>query len=263
MIKVQEINGFKIACRINEKGFVEGRKSLVFIHGSGNDHIVWKNQYISMEKDFNITAVDLPGHGNSEGKGEQNVTIYAEWVKKIIEGLGLEKPVLIGHSLGAAISLTFAIKYGGMLSGIVPVGGGVKMPVNQLILDGIRHDPSSIIALAAKFAISKKNRERLTNWLTDNLSSTNPEVIYGDFLSCDRLDITEEISHIRTPTLLVCGDDDKMAPPALSQFMKDRIPGAELMLIEDAGHFAMLENVKMFNRVLKDFIDSLPFENTK
>jgi pimeloyl-ACP methyl ester carboxylesterase len=263
MINIQEIDGLKIACGINEEGFVEGRKNLVFIHGSGNDHTVWKSQYNAMDKDYNIAAVDLPGHGNSEGKGEQDVQAYVEWVKKIIGKLGFKKPVLIGHSLGAAISMTFAIKYGDMLSGIVPVGGGVKMPVNQLILDGIRQDPSSVIALAAKFAISKKNRERLTDCLTDNLSSTNPEVIYGDFLSCDRLDITEEISHIRTPTLLVCGDDDKMAPPALSQFMKDRIPGAELMLIEDAGHFAMLENVKMFNRMLKDFIDSLPFENTK
>ncbi|MBE9546097.1 MAG: alpha/beta hydrolase [Proteobacteria bacterium] len=258
MINIQEIDGLKIACGINEEGFVEGRKNLVFIHGSGNDHTVWKSQYNAMDKDYNIAAVDLPGHGSSEGGGEQDVQAYVEWVKKIIGKLGLKKPVLIGHSLGAAISLTFAIKYGEMLSGIIPVGGGVKMPVNQIILDGIRQEPSSVIALAAKFSISRKNRERLSGWLTDSLTSVTPEVIYGDFLSCNRLDITEEILQIKIPTLLVCGDDDKMTPPALSQFMKDRIPGAEMSLIEGAGHFAMLENVKMFNRVLKNFVDSLP-----
>lgn len=263
MINIQEINGLKIACGINEEGFIKGRKNLVFIHGSGNDHTVWKNQYDAMDKDYNIAAVDLPGHGSSEGRGEQDVSAYVEWIKKIIGKLGLKKPVLIGHSLGAATSLTFAIKYGEMLSGIVPVGGGVKMPVNQLILDGIRQDPSSVIALAAKFSISRKNRERLGDWLTNSLSSVTPEIIYGDFLSCNKLNITEEILQIKIPTLLVCGDDDKMTPPALSQFMKDRIPGAKMTLIEEAGHFAMLENVEMFNRVLKDFVDSLPPEGIR
>jgi pimeloyl-ACP methyl ester carboxylesterase len=78
--------------------------------------------------------------------------------------------------------------------------------------------------------------------------------MYGDFLSCDRLDITEEISRIRVPALLVCGEDDKMTPPVLSQFMKDRIPGAKLALIPRAGHFVMMENPEAFNEAVREFV---------
>ncbi|MCD6153244.1 MAG: alpha/beta hydrolase [Syntrophobacterales bacterium] len=257
MITFQEIDGLKIACRVNDEGFSEDRKSLVFVHGSGCDHTLWKNQYEGLGGDYNIAALDLPGHGQSEGNGEQEVGLYVEWVKKIIEGLGLQRPVLVGHSLGAAISLTFAVRYGALLSGIVPVGGGVKMPVNAVILDGIRNDPDSTLALIAKLSVTKKNREKFLPSLTENTSKASPDVIYGDFLSCDRLDITEEIAGIDVPALLICGDDDKMTPPTLSEFMKDHIAGAKLALIKDSGHFVMWENVVSFNRALKRFVDSL------
>ncbi len=254
MIKAQTVDGLKIAYWTNDDGWVEGRKVLFFVHGSGGDHTNWEYQYRDLDADFNTLAVDLPGHGQSEGKGEQEVIRYVEWMRKLIEALGLSKPVLIGHSLGAAVSLTFAVHYSSLISGIIPVGGGVKMPVNSLILDGIRKDTASVISLIVKFAVAKDNREHLAERLTKGLSAANPEVMYGDFLSCDRLDITEEVSRIQVPTLLVCGEDDKMTPPALSQFMKDRIPRAKLVLIPRAGHFVMMENPEAFNKAVREFV---------
>jgi len=137
------------------------------------------------------------------------------------------------------------------------VGGGVKMPVNEMILDGIRNNTSSTLSLVAKFSVIKENREKFLPSLIEDMLKVSPDVIYGDFLSCDRLDITDQISHIKVPTLLICGEEDKMTPPELSEFMKDQIEGAELAVIKDAGHFVMWENVKAFNKALKNFIDSL------
>jgi len=257
MIATRSVDGLKLAYWMNDEGWVKNRKTLVFVHGSGGDHSNWEEQYRHLDRDFNILAVDLPGHGQSEGKGEQEVIRYVEWMRKLIESLKLGKPVMIGHSLGAAISLTTAIHYGSLLSGIVPVGGGVRMPVNQMILDGIRKDITPIISLIIKFSITKENRERLAGLLTEGLAAANPEVMYGDFLSCDRLDITDAIAGIRIPALVVCGEEDKMTPPALSQFIKDNIPGAKLALIPKAGHFVMMENVEAFNKAIKEFAESL------
>jgi len=81
--------------------------------------------------------------------------------------------------------------------------------------------------------------------------------IHGDFTACDRLDLTATIAGIGIPALVVCGAEDKMTPPALSQFIRDNIPGAGLALIEGAGHFVMLENPEAFNTVLTDFVNSL------
>ncbi len=257
MVVFKEIDSVNIACWVNSENFASGRKGLVFIHGSGADHRIWIKQYTKLQDEFNIAVIDLPGHGQSEGKGEQSISPYVEWVRKFLDLLAWEKPVLIGHSLGAAVSLVFAVKYGEMLSGIIAAGGGARMPVNEMILKGLKTDPAFVIALAAKFAISRENRERLSRTLIEGLSHVNPEVLYGDFLACNRLDITGEVSKIRIPTLVTCGENDKMTPPELSLFLKDNIPGAQFVLIKNAGHMVMLENTESFNRCVREFVESL------
>jgi pimeloyl-ACP methyl ester carboxylesterase len=211
-----------------------------------------------LRHEFNVAVIDLPGHGQSGGNGEQEVSLYVEWVRQFLDAWAVKKPVLIGHSLGAAISLMFAIHHGALLSGIVAVGGGAKMPVNPMILKGLKTDPDAVIALAAKFSVSKANRDRLSRTVIEGLSRANPDVLYGDLLACDRLDITGEIPQIGIPTLIICGADDKMTPPPLSQHLKDNIPGAQLSLIENAGHMVMLENAEAFNNILRTFVESLP-----
>jgi pimeloyl-ACP methyl ester carboxylesterase len=186
------------------------------------------------------------------------VAVYIEWVRQILEALAIEKPVLIGHSLGAAISLSYALAYGEKLAGIVPVGGGATMPVNQAILEGLKTDPAAVIAMAAKFSLAKSNRDRWSDILMKSMSSVNPDVLYGDFLSCHKLDVTDAVSRIRVPVLVICGDEDKMTPPAMSRYLAENIPGAQLAMIKNAGHFSMLENVEEFNRALKTFVESLP-----
>jgi pimeloyl-ACP methyl ester carboxylesterase len=258
MIVSTEINNVNLACWVNSGKFAEGRRSLVFIHGSGADHRIWIKQYTKFQDTFNVTVIDLPGHGQSGGNGEEEVSSYVEWVRQFLDARAVKKPVLIGHSLGAAISLLFAIHYGELLSGIVAVGGGAKMPVNEIILKGLKTDPDAVIALATKFSVSKKNRERLSRTVIEGLSRANPDVLYGDLLACDRLDITGQITQIGIPTLIICGADDKMTPPEYSKFLRDAIPGAQLSLIENSGHMVMLENAEAFNSILRTFVESLP-----
>ncbi len=258
MIHLQEIGGRRIACWMNNGGVLTGRRTLVFVHGSGADHTNWIQQYTPLKTTYNVVALDLPGHGQSEGPGERTVSAYAAWTKQILDGLGIVKPVLIGHSLGAAICLTFAIRYGDSAAAVVPVGGGLKMPVNPMILEGLRNDPGTVIALAAKFSVAKPNRERLSGTLAESLSRADPETIHGDFSACDDLDITEAVARIRVPVLVICGADDKMTPPSLSQAIRNGIPGAKLVLIEGTGHYVMLENPATFNTAVADFVNSLP-----
>jgi pimeloyl-ACP methyl ester carboxylesterase len=257
MINLQEIDGRRIACWVNNGSFLPDRRTLVFIHGSGADHTNWIQQYTPLKHAFNIAAIDLPGHGRSEGPGEQAVAAYVEWVRKTLDGLGIVNPILIGHSLGAAICLSLVIRYGAAAAAVVPVGGGVKMPVNPMILEGIQQDPAAVIGLAAKFSVAKQNRERFSGLLMESLSLVDPGIIHGDFCACNGMDITEAVAGIRIPTLVICGVEDKMTPPALSQFLRDRIPGAGLALIEGAGHFVMLENPEAFNEALTAFVKSL------
>lgn len=258
MIRKVQVNGIEMASWVNDNGFSPTRKSIVFVHGSGGDHAVWKHQCAALSGEFNVAALDLPGHGFSGGDGEVDVGRYVEWVKKAINGLGFVKPVLAGHSLGAAISLTHAIHSGSLLSAIVPVGGGAQMPVNRAILDGLRNNAAATIEMIVKFAVSKPNRDAVAPVLKDALSRIKPELLANDLSACDRLDLADDLLAIAVPTLFICGDDDKMTPPDLSRFMAEQISGAKLALIEGAGHYVMMEKPGAFNSVLSAFVRGLP-----
>jgi len=257
MIAKRDIDGVRIACWMNSNNWQENNRTIVFIHGSGGDHTNWVYQYSALKNDFNVLAVELPGHGQSEGKGEQSVSRYVEWMRKILDAYGIKKPILVGHSLGAAISLTFAVQHGELLAGIVTVGGGVTMLVNPAILDGLLSNPAPIIEMAAKLSLAKQNREKFASALVDGFSKANPVVMHGDFTACSQLNLTDDIGKISIPVLVICGAEDKMTPPENSQYLKDHIPGACMKLLENAGHFVMIESPEAFNQALKEFTLSL------
>jgi pimeloyl-ACP methyl ester carboxylesterase len=257
MMKPFSIDGEKIACWINPREFGEHQQSLIFIHGSGSDHSCWSQQYSKLHKQFTILAIDLPGHGRSSGRGENEVDNYCLWIKKLLAQLQLKNPVMIGHSLGAAITLKFALHYPQDVKGIVPVGGGIKMPVNSALLEGLKTNPAEVIDLMCKFSLAKENRQKLFDPLKQSLSKANVDVLYGDLAACNKLDLTNDIGKIRTPALIICGAEDKMTPADFSRQIAAGIRGSQLSLIEGAGHMVMLEKPAGFNPALSKFASAI------
>ncbi|MCX7816823.1 MAG: alpha/beta hydrolase [Syntrophales bacterium] len=257
MIEKRNVKGIELACWRNRDEWKEGDNFVVFIHGSGGNHTNWYYQYTAFGSQVNVAVLELPGHGSSQGSGESTVEAYVDWVRAALETFEIKKPVLVGHSLGAAIALTYAIKYGGDLVGIVPVGGGVKMPVNPEILEGLLKDPRPIFEFVAKISVSKKNRERFFESLLNDFLKVPPMIFRGDLIACNRLDISEAVKKINVASLIVCGAEDKMTSPKLSEELKASIPGSRLVIIEDAGHFVMMEQAQKFNEVLGQFIEEL------
>jgi pimeloyl-ACP methyl ester carboxylesterase len=257
MIKKINIADRQISCWLNPRDFGAHQQNLIFIHGSGSNHSCWSYQYSRLYKQFNIVAIDLPGHGSSSGEGESDVDQYCRWVKKMLDILQLKKPVLIGHSLGAAITLKFALRYPQNIAGIVPVGGGIKMPVNPDLLSCLKTNPALAIELICKFSLARENRPKLFDPLQESMSQANADVFYGDLSACDKLDLTEDIGKINTPTLVACGMEDKMTPPDLSRAISAGINGAKLCLIAGAGHMVMLERPAEFNEALVKFVTAI------
>ncbi len=258
MLRHFKVKENDVACWMNPADFGKHARSLVFIHGSGGNSTAWSYQYSNLYKSFNITAVDLPGHGKSGAKGESEIAQYVLWMKDLLSVLQIDHPVLIGHSLGAAIALDFAAKYPEEVSGIVPVGGGLTMPVNPGILEGFRRQPELSLDMMCKFSLARENRDKLFDALRKSLGETDIEIIAGDMLACSRFDITGELQKIKAPTLVICGTQDKMMPPASSEQIASGIARAKLVLIEGAGHMVMMEQPEAFNSALRDFALALP-----
>ena len=257
MLKYYNIESTKIACWINNSDFDKHQQSLIFIHGSGSDHSLWSHQYAKLHKHYNIVAVDLPGHGRSQGSGETDVRAYCVWISKLLDVLHLKNSIVIGHSLGAAITLQFALNYPQDIKGIVVVGGGLKMPVNPSLLELLKVNPEQAIELICKFSLARENRPKFFDALKKSLSGANINILYGDLTACNKLDLTGEIEKIAVPALVICGVEDKMTPADFSCQIAENIDGAKLCLIEDAGHMVMMERPKEFNDALNAFASSI------
>jgi pimeloyl-ACP methyl ester carboxylesterase len=257
MMKYFIVESTKIACWINGGDVDKKKQNLVFIHGSGSDHSVWSHQYARLHKHYNISAIDLPGHGHSGGIGEADVESYCLWVKKLLDIINLKNTLLIGHSLGAAITLRFALNYPQDIAGIVLVGGGMKMPVNSFFLEFLKTNPPEVPAevmdLICKYSLAKENRSKFSAPLKKSLSQSSVEVLYGDLSACNNLDLTRESGKIKVPALVICGAEDKMTPLDFSRQLTAGISGATLAIIEGAGHMVMLERPAEFNVTLTKF----------
>ena len=258
MLKYFKVKENKVACWVNPQDFGQHEKSLVFIHGSGGNSSAWSAQYSKLHKKFNIAAVNLPSHGKSGGHGEQDIPAYVLWLKEMLDVLKLERPILIGHSLGAAIALYFAAKYPRDLSGVVTAGGGLTMPVNPEMLEGFRQQPALVLDMMCKFSLARENRPEFFDALRASLGQANVDVVAGDMLACSKFDLTGELQNITVPVLAICGAEDKMTPQASSEQIAAGIDGATLVMVEGAGHMVMMEKPAAFNDAVQDFAAALP-----
>ena len=253
------IAGRHISYWIGRKGFVEGREFLLFIHGAGGGQYTWSYQKAFFVKRFNPIIIELPGHGESGGEGEDEIGKYAEDVRVFLKTMGLRKVFLVGHSMGGAIVQTLALVQPEVIEGIVLVGTGAKLKVLPMILDGIKNNFKETIQTITRFAYSRKVSSDLIERAISDMIRCRPEVLYNDFLACDRFDLMNDIEKTDLPALVLCGNEDELTPVKYSQFLHQRIKGSKLEILPNAGHMVMLESPEAFNEKVREFISTPTF----
>jgi pimeloyl-ACP methyl ester carboxylesterase len=237
----------------HHQGDPKGQRALVFIHGAGGSHLHWPPQLRRLAG-ANTYALDLPGHGQSEGQGRTSISAYADFVAAFLETLGPAKVILVGHSMGGATALDFALRYPERLAGLGLVGSGARLRVAPAILNGIRQDFEATVRLICDYAFSLDTPEQLKREGHRQMGQTHPDVLYGDFAACDAFDVIDRLGEIRCPTLAICGTADRLTPPKYSTYLRDNIPAAQLALIEGAGHMVMLEQPEAVSQAIVDFM---------
>jgi pimeloyl-ACP methyl ester carboxylesterase len=239
---------------MGRKGFIEGREVILFIHGAGGGQYTWSLQKGFFEKHFNPIIIELPGHGESEGEGENEIGKYAEHVYGFLKALHLSKVFLVGHSMGGAIVQTMALKYPEMIKGIVLVGTGARLKVFPMILNEIKENFEETVKKINQFVFSRKTSTDLIEKGVIGMLRCRLEVVHGDFLACDRFDVMNEVEKFDLPTLILCGEEDELTPVKYSQFLQGRIKGSRLEVLSNAGHMVMMESALAFNETIRAFI---------
>ncbi len=256
MARVQ-LNGKSIHYWMGKRSSLEGKPVLVFVHGAGGNRFVWGFQKGYFEKRYVPIVLDLPGHGASEGGGEREISKYADHVSRFIDALGVQNVFLIGHSMGGAIVQTLALRPDRRLKGIVLVGTAARLKVLPEILEGLKNRFEETVRKIARFAYSPKASPELVAAGIENLLRCPPEVLYGDFCACDRFDATGKVAKIDLPTLVLCGEEDRLTPFGLARELANRIRASTLEGIPEAGHMVMMEAPGAFNEKVEAFVSEV------
>jgi pimeloyl-ACP methyl ester carboxylesterase len=235
------------------------RPPVVLIHGAGGNHLSWPPQIRRMAGE-NIFALDLPGHGQSEGGGRQSIDEYAEDVIAFMKSLKIRSAVIVGVSMGSAIALTIALKYPKKVVGLALLGGGAKMRVAPTVLEtaGNPNTFESTVEWINTNCFSEHASQSLVQLSKENMLKMRPPVLLGDFLACNGFSVVDQIETINLPTVVICGADDKMTPSKFSESLHGGIANSTLHILEHAGHMVMLEQPDDVADLLKRFLDGLP-----
>ena len=230
---------------------------LIFVHGSGSNHEIWKPQVHALAPIARSVAIDLPGHGRSDPPGRNSVEGYGDCILGLLDALRFDRAVVVGHSLGGAIAQTLALLHPDRVAGLGLIGTGARLRVLQTILDGLLGDFEKTAPVIIENAYAPNVSDDLRARAMAELRACSPQVTHDDYAACNVFDVMSRLGEIRTPTIVICGRQDRMTPIKYSEFLASKIPGAQLVLIDNAGHSVMIEQPEAVNRALFDFVKKL------
>ncbi|HLI06396.1 MAG TPA: alpha/beta hydrolase [Ktedonobacteraceae bacterium] len=238
---------------------------VVFIHGSGDSSRIWRLQVEALNelRPGRACALDLPGHGQRSDMfltdAEVSVLDYARAVHDItFNELGLEHPIIAGHSLGGAIALMMALEYGPELGGIILIGTGARLRVHPAFLEAAKNGTPEGLTQLAEFSVAPSHVNTFPVTVARERGPAQPNMLYRDLAACDVFDVMarmEEIARAGLPTLIICGAEDRMTPVKYSQYLHDHLPGSTLHIIPDAGHYVMREQPEAVNAAIEAWIE--------
>ena len=243
-------------------------RSVVFLHGIGGGAGLFARQVEALGPQMRILAWDMPGYGGSDPIERCSVDGYAEAFAAFLGALGIERPILVGHSLGGLIvQACLARGLGGARAAVLAqtaaaFGGRDPAWAEDFVrarlapLDEGRTMRSLAAGMVAGMIGDGPDADGVA--LAERMIAETPEAAFrAGTLALVGFDRREDLARIGVPILLVAGTRDLNAPAATMARMAERIPGAELVTVEGCGHLVMLERPETFTELIRSFADRL------
>jgi len=256
------INGVTIAYNDRGKG-----DAVLFVHGFPLNKSMWKAQLASLCRHYRCIAPDLRGHGNSQDiPGAYTVDLLADDLKGLLSHLGLRRVTLVGFSMGGYVAFAFYRKYPDSVKSLVladtrpqpdspETKQGREATAQTVLWEGTAGTAKALTP--RMLAPASQQNPALVQSVQDMMTSTSVNGWVGDLRGlAARPDSMDTLAKITCPTLILVGDQDGVTPPPESHLMAERIKGAKLETIPQAGHLSPLEQPRVFNRALRQFLES-------
>jgi pimeloyl-ACP methyl ester carboxylesterase len=245
------VDGRKVYAATGGRAFDPAKPAVLMLHGAGMDHTVWQlpARWLAWHGHA-VLAVDLPGHGRSEGPVLAGVAEMAQWLERVMHAAGLQRAGIVGHSMGGAVALEAAAAFPERVTRIALLGTAAAIPVNTALLEAAREAPERAYQMMAAWShgpAAKMGRHPVPGlWMTGGslalLARNAPGVLATDLAACAAWTSgAAAAAQVRCPALIVLAGNDIMTPPRNGAELARLIPGSTTVTIPDCGHMRVAE----------------------
>jgi pimeloyl-ACP methyl ester carboxylesterase len=248
------------------------RPTVVLVHGGPGvyDHSYFKPDFARLAEHAQVVYLDVRGHGRSEwgDAAAWSFEACADDVRVFCDTLGIEKPIVFGHSMGAPIVLLYGARHPGHAAGLIVQSGFARWDPARIV-DGFRRVAGDEVAEIARRSyageeVPAEEWARVFAAFGPNLPDNerkartpkNLQVNSHGMELIRRLDIADQLSRVDSPTLVSVGEFDPVTPVAAAEEIVRALPEhvVKLEVIDGAGHFTWMDAPDRFWPLIIEFI---------
>ncbi len=259
-----QVNGDATYAYTAGRELMPGQPTVVFVHGAAMDHTVWilQSRYFAYHG-YNALALDLPGHGRSDGPLLTRIEALADWLWRLLDAAGIGSVSLVGHSMGSLIATEAAAGASGRVTHLALLGAAMPMAVSDALLSAARandHLALDMVNIWGHGARAHFGGHPVPGmWMAGGgirlLERAAPDVLYTDLKACnDYQSGLERAGLVTCPVMLVLGRDDMMTPPRAAAPLVEAFPDCRRVVLNRCGHSMMVERSDAVLEALVDFL---------
>jgi pimeloyl-ACP methyl ester carboxylesterase len=244
---------------------------IVFGHGLLADHHMFDAQIAALRDRYRCVSIDWPGHAGAPYDPDGwDFYDLGRQAADLASSLGEERAVFAGLSQGGMIFMRLALENPDIVRGLILMDTSAgperaeTLPQYEQLREALVNGDDATRAATVDIVATILYGEPWRNAHPDGVAHERELMLGHDRqgldLACravfDRDDVTERLDEISAPTLVICGELDAATTPDYSQVLAERIPGAELVMIPDAGHHSPIENPGPVTAAIESFLEA-------
>jgi 3-oxoadipate enol-lactonase len=236
-------------------------------HSLATDLSMRDPQMGALKSQFRVLRYDTRGHGRTEAPdGPYKLEQLAEDARALLQGLGIERTHFVGLSMGGMIGQVLALRHPEMLHSLTLCDTSSRVPPELRPLWGERIETARAQGMEPHVGPTIERwftapfidrRPDVVDPVRTMIRATNPMGFIGCCHAIQSLDLTERLSDVSVPTLILVGEEDQGTPVAASQAILARFSGSVLVVLEAAAHLSNAEQPEAFNRAVMEFLEKV------
>ncbi|MET0851897.1 MAG: 3-oxoadipate enol-lactonase [Candidatus Rokuibacteriota bacterium] len=257
-----KVNGININYRIDGP---EGAPWVTMSNSLATTHRMWDPQMADFTRQYRVLRYDKRGHGETDvAPGPYSFELLAEDVLALLDALRITRTHFVGLSMGGMTGMTMALKNPGVLRTLVLCDTTSRDPLGdpalwQQRIDAVRAGGSMeamVEPTVARFLTpdTVKNRPAMADIVRGMVRETPMDGYIACCQAIAKLNLTDRLPGISTPTLIVVGADDPATTVDMARTIHQRVAGSELVILKDAAHLSNLEQAAAFNEAVLAFL---------